>query len=202
MERAHNFKDLTGRVFNSLTVIEIYGKKNRRLLWDCRCECGKIIQARCDGLMTGRPKACKSCSQKARFAGPKLCNGCKQLKNRSEYYKSKPYLCKECLKPILNEKNKTLKRRQRLEALRYYGGSPPKCDCCGEGHIEFLTFDHIGGGGNKHRKAIGVRGSGEMVRWLIKNNFPKGFRVLCNNCNTAIGLHGYCPHQPVSPIQI
>jgi len=25
--------------------------------------------------------------------------------------------------------------------------------------------------------------------------YPTGFRVLCHNCNQAIGLYGYCPHK-------
>ena len=35
-----NGKDLTGRVFGGLTVLEQGGRdKNRRILWLCRCEC-------------------------------------------------------------------------------------------------------------------------------------------------------------------
>jgi hypothetical protein len=25
--------------------------------------------------------------------------------------------------------------------------------------------------------------------------YPPGFRVLCHNCNMAIGLFGVCPHE-------
>jgi hypothetical protein len=31
--------------------------------------------------------------------------------------------------------------------------------------------------------------------WLKRNGYPKGFRVLCHNCNSARGLYGYCPHK-------
>jgi hypothetical protein len=34
-----------------------------------------------------------------------------------------------------------------------------------------------------------------IYRWLISSGFPEGFRVLCHNCNQAIGLYGFCPHQ-------
>ena len=38
-------------------------------------------------------------------------------------------------------------------------------------------------------------GSGsKFLRWLKANNFPSGFRVLCHNCNLAIGLYSQCPH--------
>lgn len=31
--------------------------------------------------------------------------------------------------------------------------------------------------------------------WQRKNNYPKGFQVLCHNCNLAKGFYGKCPHQ-------
>jgi len=81
--------------------------------------------------------------------------------------------------------------RLKLEVLVHYGGDPPKCACCGENHIEFLTIDHIHGGGKRHRKKIGTN----IYNWLKKTKFPDGFRVLCMNCNSALGFYGYCPHQ-------
>jgi hypothetical protein len=33
-----------------------------------------------------------------------------------------------------------------------------------------------------------------LYLWLKRNNYPTGFRVLCHNCNLAIGFYGYCPH--------
>jgi len=76
----------------------------------------------------------------------------------------------------------------------HYSGNPPKCQCCGEKHIEFLTIDHIKGGGAVHRRKI-KRGTGtNFYHWLKKNNYPKGFRVLCINCNFSLGHFGYCPH--------
>ena len=74
-------------------------------------------------------------------------------------------------------------RRLREEAIAHYGG---KCACCGERAFEFLSFDHNGG-----RKKINT---GNMAWWLRKNNYPKGFRVLCHNCRAARELYGYCPH--------
>jgi hypothetical protein len=79
----------------------------------------------------------------------------------------------------------------RLLVLQHYGG---KCACCGETEYKFLAMDHINGNGNKHRKEIGSGGK-TLYRWLVKNNFPEGFQVLCHNCNVAKGLYGICPHQ-------
>jgi hypothetical protein len=85
-------------------------------------------------------------------------------------------------------------RSNRIAVLEHYGGSPPRCACsgCGESRYEFLSIDHINGGGRKHRQSLGMK---TLYQWLIKNGFPDGFRVLCHNCNQSIGLYGYCPHQ-------
>lgn len=88
-------------------------------------------------------------------------------------------------------------RKIRIAALMHYGGSPPKCACCRESYIEFLCIDHINGGGGKHRKALmkGKKGVVNFYQWLKKNKYPKGYRVLCHNCNCALGFYGYCPHK-------
>jgi hypothetical protein len=79
-------------------------------------------------------------------------------------------------------------RRQREMVIKNYGN---KCVCCGEKNYYFLSIDHINGGGNKHRKEIG----GNFYGWLIRNKFPKGFQVLCYNCNFAKGHYEKCPHE-------
>lgn len=78
--------------------------------------------------------------------------------------------------------------------MRAYGGNPPSCACCGETRLEFLTVDHIDGGGGKHKKEINKTGDG-FYNWLITNHFPSGYRVLCYNCNLSLGHLGYCPHE-------
>lgn len=192
-------ENLVGQVFGMLTVIGLGDKRGDKILWKCKCVCGVITQAPGYALKAGRPKGCKSCSQKKRFEGLKTCGGCNKSKNRNEFYKSKPYLCKECLKPILSEKRKARSKRQRLEVLKHYSNGEPACNCCGESHIEFLTIDHINGGGNKHRQSLSdnkeIQGSGGFVRWLLKEGCPAGYRVLCYNCNVSLGIHGYCPHE-------
>jgi len=87
------------------------------------------------------------------------------------------------------------KRDKRL-VFTHYGGDPPKCTCCGETHMEFLTIDHINGGGSKDRKK-GLIGH-DFYAWLIRNGYPEGYRVLCMNCNFSLGHWGYCPHGMLS----
>jgi len=51
--------------------------------------------------------------------------------------------------------------------------------------IESLSIDHINDAGNKHRKEVfgNKRYSGHaFYQWLRSHNYPKGFQVLCMNC--------------------
>lgn len=89
---------------------------------------------------------------------------------------------------------KTHKMKLRKNVIGYYSRYTYRCACCLETHLEFLTIDHIEGEGNKHRKEIGSRGGHDFYTWLKKNHFPIGYRVLCMNCNHALGIWGYCPH--------
>ena len=87
--------------------------------------------------------------------------------------------------------------KNRLEVLEHYGGVPPKCKCCGEEEVKFLSIDHIDGGGKEHRAKTGSN----YIAWFKKNNFPNGFQILCHNCNLAKGFYQECPHQ-TTPITV
>ena len=108
-------------------------------------------------------------------------------------------LCSICA-PKFAKSAKAHQRRIKEAVFNAYGG--PVCACCGETIFEFLTIDHIDGGGTEHRKQLrngdGYSGGGgyRTYRWLKKHNYPPGFRVLCMNCNFAIGMYGACPHNP------
>jgi hypothetical protein len=69
--------------------------------------------------------------------------------------------------------------------------------------LVFLTIDHINNDGNIHRSIINGKrtkdgnsyGAGaQTYRWLIDNDYPGGFQVLCFNCNWAKS-NGGCPHK-------
>ena len=79
-------------------------------------------------------------------------------------------------------------KKRRLQVMDYYGR---KCACCGDNHIEFLTIDHINNDGAKHRKEI--KGQ-NLPAWIYRHNYPKGFQILCFNCNEAKKIYGECPH--------
>lgn len=65
------------------------------------------------------------------------------------------------------------------------------CKGCRERNIAFLTLDHINGDGADHRREVG-KGT-QFYKWIIQNNFPIGFQVLCMNCNWGKRTKGACP---------
>jgi hypothetical protein len=92
----------------------------------------------------------------------------------------------------MKEWNKEYRDKLRLQVLSHY--SPElKCQCCGESHVEFLTIDHINNDGAEHKREIG--GDPYLMNWLIKNNYPEGFQVLCYNCNLCKGFYEECYHK-------
>lgn len=92
----------------------------------------------------------------------------------TEYYKERYRLC-------------------RLEMLEHYSNGKLLCACCGESNYDFLTLDHMDGGGVKHRKEVGAS---NLPNWLKKNDYPEGYQVLCYNCNCGRQRNaGICPHQ-------
>lgn len=100
--------------------------------------------------------------------------------------------------------NKRSRDKLRLATLIAYSTDPPKCACCKEGILEFLTLDHIAGGGGSDRRRRKERGGHKTYLRLRRAGFPQGFRVLCWNCNAAIGLYGGCPHggvRNVAPVR-
>ena len=71
----------------------------------------------------------------------------------------------------------------------HYGQS---CLCCGEAHRELLTIDHINQDGAAQRKEDPKQV--DIYTWLVRHDFPPGFRVLCLNCNVMVYRYGSCPH--------
>ena len=163
-------------------------------------------------------KNCQKCGQK--FIGywnRKFCENCvvkirneqalksyykhhEEAKKRSRKYHHK-FVLEKNIKPEVYKKwrkqrteyNKKYSVKIRLEVLKKYSGEFPKCACCGEKQIEFLTIDHINNDGAKHRKEIG---KGRLYQWLYKNKFmPDRFQILCWNCNLSKYHYGKCPHK-------
>ena len=89
------------------------------------------------------------------------------------------------------DRQRNYRKITRYEVVQKYGG---KCACCGETRFEFLTIDHINGGGCRHRKELKVT-SITFFLWLLKNEIRgDDFQVLCYNCNCAKLDGDVCPH--------
>lgn len=96
------------------------------------------------------------------------------------------------------ERGRKFWHKLRHEAMMAYGGY--ECACCGETEPGFLTLDHANNDGSSHRKEIGNRGAG-IFAWLKKHGYPKGFQILCFNCNCGKARNkGICPHHERSTI--
>lgn len=163
----------------------------------------------------GRKYICRECDRERHRRGYAGDPG--RLKRRSatnRWKARKEGLCLSCYQPLgerlgkakycspcaLKNSKRQVERRKVNQAACFaaYGGAI--CACCEESHPAFLTLDHIDGNGNVHRRAMFGKtknaGSGAMYHALAKAGFPKGFQVLCYNCNC--GRHrngGVCPHK-------
>ena len=96
-------------------------------------------------------------------------------------------------KDIINHQSRLRNKKIKLEVLNYYSNGLMKCKCCDELELDFLSIDHIDGGGKRMQKIQGMDTG--LYKWLKRNEFPEGFQVLCMNCNFAKGKRGVCPHQ-------
>ena len=99
----------------------------------------------------------------------------------------------------------------RLNILLHYSkyisnSNIPCCNCCGENfHVDFLAIDHIRGSKQmdlepelKKLKYSSKLRNQNLHRWILKNDFPDGFQILCTNCNFAKGMkknNNQCPHE-------
>lgn len=119
-----------------------------------------------------------------------ICKSCCSIK-RKEYYQKNPEKNRLATKKWRTNNTEYNRKRQRdrhkelrEDVLEYYGNI---CVCCGESFPPFLAIDHIGGGGNEHRRRIGTKNGGAgFYKWIIDNNYPNELRILCHNCNMAI----------------
>lgn len=154
----------------------------------------------------------------------KRCPKCKIIKSITEYAKNKrgfkgvQVYCSECRKSlakIWRNKNKErlikysskIREQNKRIVIGHYSNNLFCCGCCGENNYDFLQIDHMNNNGNKHRKEIGliyIKKDGKIkttsgdafYRWLINNNFPESFQILCANCNFSKSKNGgICIHK-------
>lgn len=91
--------------------------------------------------------------------------------------------------------------REKLRRLVIgaYSNQANNCSCCGESEFDFLTIDHINGKSTDVRGGASPRCGYPLYRWLVRNEFPQGYQVLCMNCNVSKGKRGICAHMRNKP---
>ena len=103
-----------------------------------------------------------------------------------------------------NKKTQALKYKVSAGySKKFLHKNKPTCFCCGENsHLDFLTIDHIKGKKemlkDKTLRKLGysqTRTGRSLNNWLIATDFPRGFQILCWNCNVTKFLYQRCPHK-------
>lgn len=91
-----------------------------------------------------------------------------------------------------NRRNKKHRLKLKIDIMTHYSKGTPKCACCGEQELSFLSLDHINNDGHLQRK----KGACGWVFYsqIIKNP-PTDLQVLCMNCQFGKKIKGICPHQ-------
>lgn len=110
------------------------------------------------------------------------CRSCGNYANRDSYQNNAEYYR---TKQSLDSKIK------RLQVMLALGES---CVCCGETRAEFLTIDHVNGGGNAERTQ-GLK-SNALILAYLRGDYHDALQVMCFNCNCGRQLNnGVCPHE-------
>lgn len=55
------YKDITGKIYGKLTVLEFSRTDKNNSYWKCLCECGQITEKRSSNLRTKQVKSCGKC---------------------------------------------------------------------------------------------------------------------------------------------
>lgn len=140
-------------------------------------DCGRMLDRICFR-RPDRGKTCKECAEKRKVRW--AMQNPDKVKVNSGRSNSKPER-RTAMAAWASEN----RQKKRMIVLKHYS---PKliCQRCGFEDVRALTVDHIAGGGCKHRKEVTGRshGSLDFYKWIIKNNFPPMFQILCSNCQS------------------
>lgn len=103
------------------------------------------------------------------------------------YAKENRARCEKHLK-IARETNIRQYHKFRRQVMFHYSEGKLECKKCGIKDYRVLQIDHIYNDGQKEKKEINPRmkkGCGTLFfyYWIVKNNFPQRYQILCINCN-------------------
>lgn len=121
---AWNFVDLRGCRFGRLVVVGKPKRRNGRLFWPCRCDCGARCAPQSTKLHEGRATSC-GCLTRERFARLNLTHGATRDRRPTREYRAWQNLKARCLNP-------------KNAAFRDYGGRGIKV--CSRWRDSFPSF--------------------------------------------------------------
>ncbi len=112
-----------------------------------------------------------------------ICKSCRNeiTRNMPSYKKTQAKYSQRMIQGRTWKSVRTSNRNQEIKKaiISHYSKGKQSCSKCGFADIRALTIDHIEGKGGVHRRQINT---GNFYRWLIRNNLPNGYQILCMNC--------------------
>ena len=114
----------------------------------------------------------------------------KRSKKRKEHFKTLSPEEIERRKIIASEKASAKNLKRKIKIIDHYSHGTmhcmnPKCEVLGGSkNILSLCIDHINGGGSEEMRKLGIRGGAAFHSWIVRNNYPSGYQILCASCNT------------------
>ncbi len=119
---------------------------------------------------------CDSCYGKIPRKG--LCVECGKTHSTRWHSNKKGRICHNCAMILY-------RRKVKLKVFTHYSKGKPVCSekDCDIDDTDMLSLDHKNDDGSIHRKKIGAKTGTFIYEWVIRNNYPPIFNVLCWNHN-------------------
>ncbi|RLC98766.1 MAG: hypothetical protein DRI46_10745 [Chloroflexi bacterium] len=120
----------------------------------------------------------------------------KDKQRARDYRRNNP----EKLKGIHRKSRAKCRERDKNAIYKHYGD---KCSCCGETDRGFFTIDHVDSDGHIERKQGLYTSGSQFYRYIIQQDFPESYQILCYNCNLGRARNkGVCPHRECSTTKV
>ncbi len=123
-------KDERGNKYGLLTVIDFAPKKNNKIYYKCKCECGNETIVSGTNLRTGQVKSCGKCiyNNQPQDLTNQIFGVWKVLKEASPIYNKRAWLC-EC---------QNCKRQHIITGTNLKTGHTKSCECIQGSYGEFV----------------------------------------------------------------
>lgn len=173
-----------------------------KICYKCKKELSVDLFHRNKAKPSGCADACKECKKHDNKKYQEGNKGEIKCRKHDYYLRNKEDITQKVNYYIKNNRDKhNLYRKKsgiklKTEVFSHYCGGEVKCKHCETNELYLLTIDHVNGGGNKHRKATGMKTGYNCYCWLKRNSFPDGFQVLCWNCQFIKRLKEMSPNDP------